>query len=150
MPTQEIQTPTITKEVTIPAVYETVTKKVVATPATTKEIKIPAICKMVKTRELVSPAKEIKTIIPAVYTQVPTKIKVADSYLKWQPILCETNTTTDVVTHLQRALKAKKFKITYIDGVYGPETKAAVKAYQRVNKLNEGALTLETLKSLGL
>ena len=77
-------------------------------------------------------------------------VKVADSYLKWQGILCETNTTANVVSDLQRALKAKKFNITKIDGVYGPETKAAVQAYQRANKLNEGALTLKTLKSLGL
>jgi len=105
---------------------------------------------MVKTRVIDTPAKEVKTNIPAVYTQVPTKIKVADSYLKWQPILCETNTTNDVVANLQKALKAKNYKITKIDGIYGSETKAAVQAYQKANKLNEGALTLKTLKSLGL
>jgi len=105
---------------------------------------------MVKTRVVATPAKEMKTNIPAVYTNVPTKVKVADSYLKWQGILCETNTTSDVVSNLQRALKAKNFNITKIDGVYGSETKAAVNAYQKANKLNEGALTLKTLKSLGL
>jgi hypothetical protein len=145
-----VATPATTKKVVTPPVYKTVTKQVVATPATTKEVKIPAICKIVKTREVATPAKEIKSEIPAIYTMVPTKVKTADSYLRWQPILCETNTTTNVISNLQKALQSKNYKITKIDGVYGPETKAAVNAYQKENKLNQGALTLETLKSLGL
>ncbi len=145
-----VDTAATTKEIKIPAVYKTVSKQVIDTPATTNEIEIPAICKMVKTRELDTPAKEVKTEIPAVYTMVPTKVKVSESYLKWQPILCETNTTKDVINHLQSALKAKNYKITSVDGEYGEETKAAVRAYQKDNNLTQGALTLETLKSLGL
>ena len=162
--TKEVKTPAVyktvtkrvvataptTKKVVSPAIYKTITKEVIATPATTKEVKIPAICKIVKTRELATAPKEVKTEVPAVYTMVPTTVKVSDSYLRWQPILCETNTTTDVISNLQSALQAKNYKITQVDGVYGPETKAAVRAYQKDNKLNEGALTLETLKSLGL
>ena len=102
-------------------------KQVLDIPATTKEVKIPAI-----------------------YTMVPTKVKVSDSYFKWQPILCETNTTKDVISNLQKALKSKNYQISNINGEYNNETKEAVKAYQKDNKLNEGALTLETLKSLGL
>lgn len=136
--------------VEVPAVYETVTKQVLDTPATTKEVKIPAICKMVTTNEIDTPAKELKTEIPAIYTMVPTKVKVSDSYFKWQPILCETNTTKDVISNLQKALKSRNYQISNINGEYNNETKEAVKAYQKDNKLNQGALTLETLKSLGL
>ena len=63
---------------------------------------------------------------------------------------CETNTTPDIISNLQKKLQEKNFEITNINGIYNPETKAAVKAYQKANKLNEGALTLKTLKSLGL
>lgn len=147
---QVVDVPAHTKEVKIPAVYKTVTKQVIDTPATTKEIKIPAICKIVKTQEIDVPAKELKTEIPAVYTSVTTQVKTEDSYLKWEPILCETNTTKDLITNLQLSLRDKKYNIKSITGIYDAQTKAAVREYQKANKLNEGALTIETLKSLGL
>lgn len=147
---QVIDTPASSQETKIPAVYKTIERKVVDTPATTKEVVIPAICKMVPTRVLDTKAQEIKTEIPAVYTMVPTKVKISDSYFKWQSILCETNTTQELISNLQQSLKAKNYGITKIDGTYNAETKKAVNAYQKDNKLNEGALTIETLKSLGL
>ena len=145
-----LATPATTKEIKTPAVYKTVTKQVLVTPATTKEIKIPAICKMVKTRVIDTPAKEVKVTIPEVYETYNTKVKTSEPYLRWQEILCETNTTTDVVAKLQQALKDKKYNITHVDGIYGSETKAAVIAYQKDKGLNQGALTLKTLESLGL
>lgn len=136
--------------VEVPAVYETISKQILDTPATTKEVKIPAICKIVSAKEIDTPAKEIKTEIPAVYTMVPTKVKVSDSYFKWQSILCETNTNKDIISNLQKELKSRNYNISKINGEYNEETKEAVKAYQRDKKLNQGALTIETLKSLGL
>ena len=147
---QVIDTPASTKEVKIPAVYKTIERKVVDTPTSTKEVIIPAICKMVPTRVVDRKAQEIKTESPAIYTMVPTKVKTADSYFKWQSILCETNTTNELISKLQESLKMKNYNISKINGLYNEETKAAIKAYQKDNKLNEGALTLETLKSLGL
>ena len=47
--------------VEIPAVYNTITKKVVKSPATIKVIEIPAVYETVKLRKLVSPAKETRT-----------------------------------------------------------------------------------------
>lgn len=145
-----VDKPASTREVVIPAVYKTVTKQVINTPATTREVVIPGVSKKVPTRVMVTPAKEVANEIPAVYTMVPTKVKVADSYLRWQSILCETNTTADVIAKLQRTLNNKGYKAGAVDGVYGAQTKAAVKAYQRKNKMNEGALTLKTLQSLGV
>ena len=145
-----IDTPARTEEVKIPAVYKTISTKVIDTPARTEEVKIPAVCKIVKTREIETPAKEIRTEIPAEYVMEPTKVITSEPYLRWQSILCETNTTKDIISNLQNALQAKGYNITSIDGIYGPETKAAVRAYQRDEKLNEGELTIETLKSLGL
>jgi len=147
---QELVTPATTKEVVTPAVYELVTSNVLDTPATTEEVQIPAICKMVKTRELDQPAKETKISIPAVYETYDTSVKTAEPYLKWQEILCETNTTEDVVSKLQLALQKENYDISLIDGVYGAETKAAVNAYQEDQNLNKGALTLETLEKLGV
>lgn len=139
-----------TQEIKIPAVYKTVETQVIDTPETTREVKIPAICKMVPTRVLDTAAKEIKTDIPAVYTMVPTTVKIADSFFRWESILCETNTTEQVISKLQNALKEKGYNITKANGLYNEETKSAVKTYQKDNNLTQGALTLETLKSLGL
>jgi len=104
---------------------------------------------MVKTRVLDTPATERKVTIPAVYESYNTTVKTDEPYLRWQEILCETNTTPDVVSKLQQALKDKNYKITRVDGVYGAETRAAVNAYQKDQKLNQGALTLKTLDALG-
>ena len=139
-----------TKEVKVPAVYTTVTKKVLVTPATTKEVVIPAVYKTVKTNVLDTPVKENKISIPAVYDTYNTTVKTSEPYLRWQEILCETNTTPNVISKLQKRLQDQDYKITLIDGIYGPETTAAVNAYQKAKGLNQGALTLKTLESLGL
>jgi outer membrane murein-binding lipoprotein Lpp len=145
-----VDTPATTKEVVTPAVYKTIEKKVVDTPATTKEVEIPAICKNIKVKEVDTPESTKVTKIPAVYDTYITKKKVRESYLRWQSILCETNTKPGIVTELQETLQAKGYAISQIDGDYGKETQEAVLQYQRDNQLGEGALTIETLESLGL
>ncbi len=145
-----IDTPARTKKITKPAVYKTITKKVIDTPATTKSIAIPEKTAVVYTKVLDTPAKEVKREIPAVYKDVQIRQKVSEPYLKWQEILCETNTTPNVVLKLQRALKAKSYNITKFDGIYGEETRRAVQAYQKDMGMARGALTLKTLKSLGV
>ena len=41
------------------------------------------------------------------------------------------------------------YKVGPIDGIYGSQTRAAVKAYQKKKGLPTGGLTLETVRSLG-
>ena len=145
-----VDVPAHTVKKVIPAVYKTVTKKVLVKPATTKEITIPAICKIVKTRVIDKPAKEVVVKKDPVYENYTIKVKVADSYLRWQPILCKTNTRPDIIKKLQRKLRKKGYSIKRISGIYDRATKAAVNKYQRDNGLSTGALTLKTLESLGL
>jgi hypothetical protein len=142
--------PACTVSKPIPAVYKTVTKKVVETPAKEKVVKIPAVYKTVKVKELVSP-ETTKTIkIPAVYKTVTQRVKVQDSQVKWLPVLCETNFTRPRIMMMQRALLQAGFDPGSIDGVIGTETKVAVRKYQEANGLATGAITLETLRSLGI
>jgi len=145
-----VDKPAHTKEVKIPAVYKTITKEVLVTPATTKEVKVPGICKIVRTRVVDTPAKEVKTTIPAVYKTVKKRVIVSEPYLRWQPVLCKTNTQPDIISKLQKKLKEKGYKISRVNGKYNAETKAAVREYQKKNNLSQGALTLKTLQSLGL
>ena len=57
------------------------------------------------------------------------------------------NATPDLVQSLQRALQARDLYAGAIDGIIGPQTRAAIKAYQ--NGLSE-VLTMDSAKNLGL
>ncbi len=133
-----------------PAVYKTVTRRVVKTPASTKTVEIPAQYKIVKVRKMVSPPQEKRVEIPAKYTTITKRIKVADQRLEWRPVLCQTNMTRELVSEVQRALKTAGFDPGPVDGIIGRGTLRAIDAYQREKGLARGGLTMDTLKSLGV
>ncbi len=145
-----LKTPATTKVVKIPAQYRTVTRQVVDKPATTRVVKIPAEYRTVKVQKLVQPAKEQRIAIPASYQNVTKTELTSEGRMEWRPILCETNTTPGVVSRLQTALKSRGYNPGRIDGVLGPETMAAVTAFQRKNNLVSGQLTIETMKALNV
>lgn len=134
----------------VPARYETVTKQVLKSEATVKKVEVPATFKTVRMRKLVSPAKENRIKIPAKYEILPKRTKVSDARQEWRPVLCETNTTKDLVLQIQNALKTAGFNPGQIDGVLGRDTMTAVDAYQRKHNLAHGGLTLQTLEKLGI
>jgi hypothetical protein len=142
--------PACTASKLVPAVYKTVTKKVVAVPAKEKVIKIPAVYKTIKVREVVCPETTKTVKIPAVYKTITKKVKVKDSQIKWLPVLCETNFTQPRIMMMQRALLQAGYNPGPIDGIIGSKTKAAIRRYQRANNLATGAITLETLRCLGI
>ncbi|MGV6800402.1 MAG: peptidoglycan-binding domain-containing protein [bacterium] len=141
--------PARTIEKPIPAVTKTVTKRVVAQPATTRAIPIPAKYDTVKVRKMVSPPQEKRIPIPATYKTVTKQRKVTDESLVWREILCETNTTPDVIRRVQTALNKNGFNLN-VDGQLGPSTMRAIDAYQRRNNLGTGGLTMATVKKLGV
>ena len=142
--------PAMMREVVHPAVYRTITKRVVERPAQSRTVTIPPRYETLEVRAVRTPAQQQTVVTPARYADVPKREKVADERLAWREILCETNTTADVVTRLQQALKRKGFDPGPIDGVYGSQTAAAVNAYQRRADMPSGGLTLGTLESLGI
>ena len=139
---------TVTKA--IPAKYKLVTKKVLAQPACTRTVALPAVYKKVVTTKLVSPACTKTVSLPAKYKYINKKIKVRDGELKWLPVLCETNFTKPRVKMVQRALRNAGFNPGPIDGIIGVKTKAAIRRYQLSHNLATGALTLSTLRELGV
>jgi peptidoglycan hydrolase-like protein with peptidoglycan-binding domain len=70
--------------------------------------------------------------------------------MAWRQILCKTNTTSDVVRRMQRALEAAGYSPGPIDGVVGRETLTALKGYQNAKGLPQGGVTLTSLQSLGV
>lgn len=137
-----------TREVEIPAEYKTVKKRVMKTPPGTRKIEIPAEYKTVKVRKLVKPATTRSVEIPAEFTTVKRRNMIADGYVEWRPVLCETNMSAGIVQRIQTALDGKGFNPGPIDGIIGHQTMDAMKRYQRTNGLATGGLTIETLESL--
>jgi len=101
-------------------------------------------------RTVVTPAAERRIPIKEEYQTISERKKVSDSHLEWRPILCETNTTPDVVRRLQTALKREGYYPGNIDGVLGAATMQAVEKYQRDEKLPSGQVTIGVLKRLGV
>ena len=133
-----------------PALTKKITKTVLETPVSTKEIEIPAKYQTMKVKKLVEAAKEIKTPIEAVYKVVAKKEKVSDSHQSWERILCQTNMNKNVILKIQEALNAKDYKAGKADGVLGRDTRVALDKYQRDNSLATGGITYETLNSLNI
>ena len=142
--------PPSTREIPIPAEYETVKKRVMTKPPTTRTIDIPAVYKTVKVKKMVSPPQERKIPIPAEYQTIHKTEQVTDGRMEWREILCETNVSQDFVRRFQTALLKAGHNPGPIDGVIGWETEAAMKSYQKEKGLAVGALTYETIKSLGI
>ncbi len=142
--------PPTTRTVEIPAEYKTIKRQVVSKPATTRTVEIPAKYKTVKVRVVAEPAREQRTPIAAKYQTVSKRIQITPGSMAWREVLCETNTTTNVVRDMQRALGAAGHAPGPIDGIIGRETLAALKGYQQEKRLPTGGVTLATLKSLGV
>jgi len=69
--------------VEIPAVYKTVTKKVVAKPVATRKVTTPPVYKTVNVQELASPASSRSIPVPATYKTVTKTQKVANGQYGW-------------------------------------------------------------------
>jgi peptidoglycan hydrolase-like protein with peptidoglycan-binding domain len=81
---------------------------------------------------------------------VPKHTKISDASQEWRPVLCETNTTRDLVLQIQNGLKKAGFDPGNIDGVLGRDTMAAADAFQRKHNLPTGGMTIQTLEKLGI
>ncbi len=143
-------TPPTTKKVQIPAEYKIVKKRVLAEPEKVVKVAIPAEYRTVKVKKVLEPAKEKRIDVPAVFATVKKRTKVSDSSLEWKPILCETNTTPNVIRRIQQALRKAGFNPGDSDGKIGSQTMSALSAYQKRKGLASGQITMETLKALGV
>ncbi len=143
-----LKSPATTRAIEIPAEYKTVKKRLMKTPPTTKTISIPEETKVQKGLKMVEPAAVKRIPIPEEYQTFTKRIKVSEEKMAWKPVLCETNTTPQIVQQLQHSLKEKGFNPGPIDGEIGKETIKAVVAFQKEQGLPRGGLTVETFQAL--
>jgi len=146
-----LKTPETTRDVKIPAEYKTIAKQVLVSPATTREIAIPAEYKTVTRTVLAEPAGTREIAVPAEYRTVTRqRLANAGSVGEWRPVICDSQLTSGKIRQIQIALRDAGYDPGPIDNLFGRQTKAALARYQRDNKLPEGNLDFETLKSLGV
>lgn len=147
---QVLKRPPQTRTIEVPAEYMTVRKRVVKTPATIRTVKVPAQYKVIKVAKLTEAASTKREPLPAEYQTVEKEIKVRESRMEWQPVLCETNVTPEIVAQVQRSLLRAGYDPGKIDGRLGTQTMASLDSYQREKGLPVGNLTFETLESLDI
>jgi hypothetical protein len=116
----------------------------------TRKVRTPAKYTTVRVKKLIQPATTRTIPIPAVYKTVTKKKKIAEGYTKWVPVVCKTNINSTMVRNVQSALKREGYYHGPIDGVNGPETKAAIRAYQRAKGLPVANMSVALMESLGL
>lgn len=125
-------------------------RSVVKTAGRFERTAVPATYETVSVTELVADASSVKIPVPGVTDKVERRTKVSDSRFEWQAVLCETNTTGDIISRLQSALKEEGYQVGAIDGVLGRSTLTALEKYQQKNQLAEGGVTMESMKALGV
>ncbi len=142
--------PERTRRVTVPAKTRTVTRRVIDTPATIQKVPVDAEYKVIERRQLVTPEKRVLVDQPATFRQVPVDVLIQEAHVGWAEVLCETETSSDTVRAVQDALFSEGYYSGPIDGSFSFGLRNAVRAYQEDNNLATGALTLETIRSLGI
>ncbi len=159
--------------ITTPAEYKTVTRKVIKTPARTVKKVIPAKTQTITRQVIDQPAQLLRKEIPAEYTTLNLTHVTKAAGTRSTPIPIESQTIeTEIVhqaasvtslaawcedqlqvadgTRLQQRLKQLGYYQGAINGIYNPQTQQALVAFQQANRLASGAITLESLRQLGL
>ena len=142
--------PAQTREIEIPAQYRTVKKRVVDQPARTREVAIPAKYRTVTKTVEATPASVQRTPVPETYKTITKTVEAAPARTVWTSVLCDVNTTPDVVTRMQRALKSAGHYGGPIDGVIGSQTRRAISSYQAAQGVESDILTIDSARKLGI
>jgi hypothetical protein len=127
-------------------VYKTVKKRIMVSPARIEEIQVPPVYKTVKYKKMITPPQKKVVPLPARYKTITKKVKISEGRFSWQRTMCETNIDRSLVKKIQTSLKKDTYHPGPIDGVLGPQTRRALKSFQRDKGLAIGSITYETLK----
>lgn len=137
------------REVVIPAEFAVVKKKVVDKPASTREVVVPAEYKTIRVRQLVSKAKEVRTPTKPIMQKVSKSEVVKKAQLSWQRVPCDNDLSKANIIAIQKGLKAAGYKVS-ADGQFGKGSREALEHFQESKGLAKGAITVETMKALGV
>ena len=134
----------------IPATTISYKRTVVTTPGRVVKTTEEPRFREVSVVELLQDSASASVPLAAVSSKLEKRTKISDARFEWQPILCETNMTKDVVARLQQSLKDNGYTVGSIDGILGRGTYRAIERYQGDKNLSRGGITMETIKALGV
>lgn len=146
-----LKTPAQVQEIPVPGQTGTVTRQVIDRPADVRRVVVPEQVGTRTVRKLVEQGGIRRVPIPAQMGSTTVRELVSPARLEWRAVLCQTNMTQDVIGRVQTALANNGFNPGPVNGRLGPETVAALNQYQRSRNLPiDGYLNMDTVRSLGV
>jgi hypothetical protein len=126
--------------------------KAVAVPKKAKATKpqIPDLAAMEKVKKVTKPQMPDLAAMEKVKKQAPEPVAKKDATEKKADRPTKTTMKKNIVFGIQAALKSKGYNPGKVDGKMGPNTAAALKAFQSSRGLPVGVLTKDTFRALGL
>lgn len=113
----------------------------------------PAVIETVTLQEMVTPEQRdesgVVTVPAAFRTMVRQQIVRERSEIRFETI-CPQNYSQDLVSTLQRALKARGFYTGPISGILDETTGTAIQRFQRQDGRDTPLLAIETARKLGV
>lgn len=135
--------------VSYPPVEKTITVERLVKAASIREVPIPAEFQTIRTQRLIRPATCKRIEIPAEFADVQKTVKVSDGRWEWKRVVCDRTASNDLYRNVKTALNSKGYMTTPGDTLEEADW-VAIKKYQTDNRLAVGALTIETIESLGV
>lgn len=145
-----LRTPAEVREVPVPGQYSTVSKRVMERPAEVRRVVVPEQLATRTVRRLAEPGGVRRIPIPAQNATRTVRELVSPARLEWRSVLCQTNMTTENIRRVQEALQREGFS-TPVSGRLDSQTIAALNAYQRARNLPQDQyLNMDTVRALGV
>jgi hypothetical protein len=139
------------REVQVPGEYRTVARRVIDQPAQVRRVAVAEQHSTMQVQKLVAPAAYQTVRVPDQMGSYTTRELASPATLEWRPVLCETNMKDTTIRRVQDALRSAGFDPGSSDGRAGARTLDALNAYQRSKGLPEDRyLNLQTLQALGV
>jgi hypothetical protein len=146
-----LKAPAEAREVPVPAQYSTITRRVIDRPAEVRRVVIPEQVGTRTVRKLVEPGGVRRIPIPSQMGTTTVRELVEPARLEWRSVLCETNMTPQNIQRVQEALQREGYNPGPIDGRLNVQTLNALNQYQRARSLPEDRyLNMDTVHALGV
>jgi hypothetical protein len=136
--------------VKFPPVEKTILTERLVSPPTVREVVTPAEFQTIRTQRLARPAQCKRIEIPAEFATVEKTVKVADGRWEWKRVVCDRTASTQTIQELKSALRDAGYTTGPSRTEMDEADWVAIKKYQTDNRLAVGALTVETMESLGV
>lgn len=147
--TETIQEPAQIRQRNIPAKTITIQRKKLIKAGKGSGDILPARYATIRRYRVSKPWKIISSLVPARYETLMVQRKRRDEQILTLPVVCPNTLNTEQITQIQKALLQHGQNLK-LSGSLDTHTLQALLAFQVEHQLFVGAITLETLRKLGL